>query len=116
MLGWWYSRGWLWIIDITKQRLQTISRVFAVSVLLKTWFSPWKQIYEPSTFRNFFRIAIDNAVSRVIGGIVRTIILFWALILTIVVIAVGLFSLIVWPLLPVSTLILIVLAVVGVTP
>lgn len=115
MLGWWYSQGWLWIIDITRQRLQTISRTFAVTILLKTWFAPWKQIYEPSTFRNFFRIAVDNAVSRFIGGIVRTIILFWALILSILVLAVGVVSIVIWPLLPIATLLCIVFALSGVS-
>lgn len=114
MLRWWYSRGWLWIIDVTRQRLGAIGRIFAVKVLLKTWFSPWKQIYRQSTFRNFFSIAIDNAVSRTIGGFVRGTILFWAGVLSILVITIGVVSFLVWPLLPLLTIILPILTFKGV--
>lgn len=113
MLSWWYSQGWLWVINITINRLKTVSRVFAVKVLLKTWFSPWKQIYQQANFRNFLRIAVDNGVSRFIGGIIRTVILLWALILSLVIILVGIISLIIWPMLPLMTFILPVIALKG---
>ncbi|MGI9027420.1 MAG: hypothetical protein ACR2FM_01060 [Candidatus Saccharimonadales bacterium] len=115
MLGWWYSRGWLSIIDVTRQRLRTIGRIFAVRVLLKTWFSPWKQIYRASTFSNFFSVAIDNTVSRFIGGAVRGTILFWAFVLGVITIIFGIISFIAWPLLPLVTIILPILTLSGVT-
>lgn len=113
MLSWWYTQGWLWVINITLQRLKTVSRVFAVSVLIKTWFSPWKQIYQEANFRNFLRIAVDNGVSRFIGAIVRTIILLWALILSVTILMAGLFSLVAWLLLPLLTVILPIIAARG---
>lgn len=116
MLGWWYSRGWLWIVNVTQQRLQTIGRIFAVSVLLRTWFSPWKQIYRQATFRNFLSIAVDNAVSRSIGSVVRGAILLWALILSLGVVIIGVASFIIWPLLPLLTIILPILTIAGVKP
>ncbi len=115
MLNWWYTKGWLWIIDLSKHRLETISRTFAVGVLLKTWFSPWKQIHEEATFTTFFRIMVDNAVSRVIGGVVRGTILLWAFILSLLIVMAGIFSLIVWPFLPALTVILVILALSGVS-
>lgn len=115
MLGWWYSRGWLWNLQLTKNRLHAIAHTFAVSILLKTWFAPWKQIYSPSTFQTFFRDAIDNAVSRCIGAVVRGTILFWAGVLSLLVLLVGLVSLVVWPLLPLCIFILPILALAGVT-
>lgn len=116
MLGWWYGRGWLWILDATRQRLRTIGRVFAVKVLLKTWFSPWKQIYRQATFSNFLSIAADNAISRGIGSVVRGTILFWAFILSLGAIIMGVASFIIWPLLPLLTVILPLLTITGVTP
>ena len=113
MLGWWYSRGWLWIIEATEQRLQTVSQVFAVKVLLRTWFSPWKQIYSPSTFTTFFRNLVDNAVSRCIGVVVRGSILFCALILSLLILFIGLVSFIVWPLVPLLILILPIMSLSG---
>lgn len=116
MLGWWYSRGWLWILDVTRQRLHTIGRVFAVSVLLRTWFSPWKQIYRQATFANFLSIAVDNAVSRTIGSIVRGTILLWAFLLSCGVLILGIGSFILWPFIPLLTIILPLLTVGGVAP
>jgi hypothetical protein len=113
MLGWWYSRGWFWIIDKTRERLRIIGQIFAVKVLLRTWFSPWKQIYNPNpTFQTFLRDAVDNAVSRAVGGVVRTFILFSALILGVVALAAGLVSLIAWPFLPLLVIILPVIAII----
>ena len=115
MLGWWYSRGWLWVIEKTLGRLQAIGQVFAVRILLRTWFAPWKQIYTPTTFRNFIRNSVDNAVSRLVGGVVRSIILFCALVLSLLVITIGVISLVAWPFIPLLTLILPILALDGVT-
>lgn len=115
MLGWWYGQGWLWVLKGISNRLDDISRIFAVNILLKTWFSPWKQIYSPSTFLTFFRSLVDNAVSRVIGGIVRTSVLLCAGVLAVLTITVGLLLAIIWPLLPAAIVILPVLTVTGVT-
>lgn len=116
MLGWWYGRGWLWILNVTQQRLQTIGRIFAVTVLLRTWFSPWKQIYREATFRNFLSIAVDNAVSRAIGSVVRGTILLWALVLSTGVVIIGIGSFIIWPFLPLMIVILPLLTFAGVAP
>lgn len=113
MLGWWYGRGWLWVLRSIGTNLSRISQIFAVKVLLKTWFAPWKQIYTPSNFRNFFQIAIDNSISRLIGGIVRTAMLLCALVLAILAVVFGVILAILWPLLPVSIVLLPVLALGG---
>jgi hypothetical protein len=113
MLGWWYSRGWLWILQRTAERLQTIGRVFAVKILIQTLFSPWKRIHTEATFRNFLRIVLDNAISRIVGSVVRGAILFWAFILATLVVIFGIISLIVWPFLPLMVIILPILTISG---
>jgi hypothetical protein len=113
MLGWWYGRGWLWVIHSIGTNLQRLGRIFAVNVLLKTWFSPWKQIYSPSTFRTFFISLIDNAVSRVIGSFVRGTMLFCAGILAVLVVLFGLMAALLWPLLPLAVIVLPILALTG---
>ncbi len=113
MLGWWYSRGWVWLIKDTKNGLDYIGSTFAVRVLLKTWFSPWKQITSPATFRTFFQSAIDNSISRIVGGIVRTAMLSIALIFAIGVIGVGIIRFIFWPFIPLMIVLFPILFVVG---
>lgn len=114
MLGWWYSQGWLWTIQATERRLQTIGRIFAVSILIRTLFAPWKQIYTQSTFQTFFRDMVDNTVSRAIGAVVRGTILFWTLILSIFIVIFGIISFLIWPLIPLAIIILPILTIGGV--
>jgi len=113
MLGWWYGQGWLWVINSTGNNLRQLNRIFAVGVLLKTWFSPWKQIYSPSTFRTFFQSMIDNAISRVVGSVVRGAILFFAMLLALFFVLFGLLAAIVWPLLPIAVVLLPILSLAG---
>lgn len=115
MLGWWYSQGWLWSIQGIGRRIKAIGSVFAVGVLIRTWFSPWKQITSPSSFQNFFQAAVDNTISRLIGGVVRTMMLLAALVWAIVTILIGVVFVIIWPLLPLSIFLLPILALGGVT-
>ena len=115
LLGWWYGRGWLWSLQQINTRLQRIGRVFAVRMLLKTLFSPWKQITSPSSFHNFFQAAADNAVSRIIGFIVRSTMLFIALLWSIITIVSGVVFVLIWPLIPLSVILLPALALSGVT-
>jgi hypothetical protein len=114
MLGWWYTTGWLWVARQTGRRLHELQHTFAVGVLLKTLFSPWKQIYNPSSsFSTFFRDMIDNTVSRGIGAVVRSCILFWVFLLSILIITAGVISFVLWPVLPLLTVLFPFLMVAG---
>lgn len=106
MLGWWYSRGWMWLLRDTREHLSLINSLFAVRVLLKTWFAPWKQISTPQTFRNFFQSAIDNLISRLVGAVVRTAMLFVALLMTIVILSFGIVRVVLWAFVPPSVVLL----------
>ena len=113
MLGWWYSRGWAWLLRDTQQHLSLVGSTFAVRVLLKTWFAPWKQITTASTFRNFFQSAIDNMISRLVGGVVRTGILFISLIFAVAILLFGFVRLVAWAAIPPAVVILPLLTLMG---
>lgn len=102
MLGWWYSRGWAWAISSIFAQLKEINESFSIPILLRTWFAPWKQIYTPSSFRNFFQAMVDNMISRFVGAMVRTVLIFGALVASAAITLFGLAALVVWPLIPVS--------------
>lgn len=95
-----------------KNDLKVVEETLSVPILLKTWFSPWKQIQTQSSFRNFFQAAIDNLVSRLVGAAMRTFLLIAAFALTFGIIAGGLAMLILWPLIPLLVLILPVMTLV----
>ena len=77
-LKWWYGAGWAWILSEYSKKLSSLLRSFSVVILLKTLFSPWKQLYTEATLRNFFQALVDNTVSRVIGFIIRVFVLLGA--------------------------------------
>jgi len=106
MLGWWYSQGWAWIMHSIRDSLIAIEESFSVPILLKTWFSPWKQIQTPSSFRNFFQAAIDNLISRFIGALIRTFMLITAIFMMAGIAVFGLLSLLLWPIFPLLIVIL----------
>ena len=114
MLGWWYGQGWAWAVRQIGVEIQKVGKIFAVSILLKTLFAPWKQITTVSTFQNFFQSLADNTVSRAIGFIIRFWILMAALVWTAVITVFGIVVAIIWPLLPLMVIILPILFFLGV--
>lgn len=100
LLGWWYGRGWFWLLACIKDQFVAINENFSVSILIRTWFAPWKQIQSPASFQNFLQSAIDNLISRFIGATVRTGMLLTAFVLHSLLSVGGVVALIAWPLLP----------------
>jgi ABC-type transport system involved in cytochrome bd biosynthesis fused ATPase/permease subunit len=100
LLGWWYGPGWLWVARSFQKWIKEIQETFSVSILLKTWFAPWKQIQSPSSFRYFLQSAIDNFISRFIGATVRTGMLLLAFLAIAFIAVSGLITLVCWPFVP----------------
>lgn len=78
LLKWWYGSGWVWLASVYKDRMADLSRNFSVLILLKTLFSPWKQLQTKATLRNFLQAVVDNTVSRFIGFLIRFFVLIAA--------------------------------------
>lgn len=107
LLGWWYSAGWRDRIRMIGERLAKSYDLFSLDLLIKTLFSPFRQI-SAGKVRGSFAVQIqaffDRLLSRLIGAFVRTIILIigslWITILAII----GLIESLIWlfvPLLPI---------------
>lgn len=94
-------------------RLQNIAATFSAGQLLRTLFQPWRRIitYPGDSLGAKFRAWGDNVFSRLVGFVVRTIVLFTALIVIVCVLVFSIVELIVWPLLPPAIPVLIVLGV-----
>lgn len=117
LLRWWYGSGWVWAANRLRSRLGRIGRDYSVSILLKTLFSPWKQIISTagaqSTISIKFNILIDNLVSRLVGFMVRSLTLFAAGVIWLLTFVIGVGVLLVWPVVP-ATLVFIPLIAFGV--
>lgn len=112
---WWYGRGWLLLAHTAQKRLLRTSHLFSLPILVRTLFVPWRRIvtYPGAGLQARLRAASDNLMSRVIGFIVRVLVLIAALIILVVVLLIGLGELIVWPLVPVLAAAALVKGVVG---
>jgi len=108
--SWWYGSGWKSTLDDIKKRFQFVYAEFSIDIISQTLFSPWRQIitYPSVGFGNRFRALIDNLISRVIGLIVRMVVIFTALVLFLLIALTGVVEVIVWPLLPLAVVFFIV--------
>lgn len=78
MLSWWYGAGWRQRTVMIRERIAATADFFSIDLLLRTFFSPFRQISAGGVdgpigvkVRAFF----DRLISRVIGSIVRSIII-----------------------------------------
>lgn len=112
---WWYGPGWKrWVISL-QTRLSDIYQSFSVPLLLRTLFTPWRRIVTPPgrSLSERLRAVIDNTVSRFVGLGVRMIVVATAFALMLLWLIVGLFELVIWPLLPLIGLGLVIWGLVG---
>ena len=113
LLSWWYSSGWSWLASRMAAKYRLVGEALSVGILFKTFFAPWKQIQSTTTLQNLIQSTVDNIVSRCVGMIVRTLMLFAALILYLILSIFTVFSFIVWPVIPLMIIILPILAFSG---
>jgi hypothetical protein len=100
--AWWYGKGWQQVFSSLTPRLRSVSSTFSVTQLSKTLFAPWRRIvtYPGSSLAEKFHALGDNLFSRVIGFIVRLLVLIAAFFTLVAVGVVTIVEIIVWPLLP----------------
>lgn len=78
---------------------------FSVPVLLKTFFSYWKQLHRPYLARGFdmqesLKVLGENIFSRVIGATVRLVVLVVAFTVEIFIFGAGIVGITIWSFLP----------------
>ena len=78
LLSWWYTIGWKQAAERILVRLAGLLDYFSIGLLLKTLFSPFRQISAgkvngplPVQLRAF----ADRLISRVIGAVIRTMVM-----------------------------------------
>lgn len=112
ILSWWYGNGLLVRLKMVSDKLCTSADFFSVGLLLKTLFSPYKQI-SAGHIDGFIGVKIhaffDRLISRIIGSFVRTGVIISGLLVMLFQLLFGAFTLILWlviPLLPAAGLIM----------
>lgn len=109
LLRWWYAAGWISALRNIIDWPSNVQRHFSMPILLRTLFAPWRRIVSPPghSFDAKVRAALDNLISRIIGSIVRLMVLLAAAILMVISFSLAVATVILWPLLPLSIFIFI---------
>lgn len=108
MLGWWYSRGWMWALhQLFVLRTRHIAEFFSITDLLKTLFAPFRQdVIDTSRAPLSVKLQAfgGNIISRIFGFLIRTTLIMVGLLTIILHIFVGIAAIIAWPFLPATPL------------
>lgn len=112
LMGWWYGAGWREQFALVGRRVSKVGKAFSGGTLLRTLFSPWKQLVSATerdaSIQDKFRAFVDNIVSRFVGFMVRIITLLAACVTIVGVVIVNLIIVILWPLVPILPVIFMV--------
>lgn len=102
--SWWYGPGWAGVAASFSSRLRAISAVFSVQQLLGTLFAPWRRIvtYPGAGLDAKLRAWADNLFSRMVGFVVRLLVLFAAFLIMVAVMVVTAIELVIWPFVPLA--------------
>lgn len=115
LFEWWYGAGWKSAINHSQKRVIDAYRLFEIPMLLLTIFAPWRRIITApgAGLGAHIRAGVDNAISRLVGFIVRSIVLVSAGLLIAAASLASLIELLVWPFLPISVIAFVFLGVIG---
>lgn len=102
-LSWWYGAGWLQRVRAVGQRLETTFDYFSIDLLVRTLFSPFRQISAGKVrgpigvqIRAFF----DRLISRIIGSIVRSFMIIIGSMWLFATAIIGVLAVLIWALVP----------------
>lgn len=104
ILGWWYGAGWKQRAAKVKQRLEGTIDYFSIDLLVRTLFSPFRQISAGQVNGSIqvkMRAFFDRMLSRVIGAIVRLGMIIIGIIAIALSAVIGVVGLVIWALVPI---------------
>lgn len=112
---WWYSEGFVQAWRIILYAAGQFGDFFTLPTLVRTWFAPWKNDQLAAhnvSLGDQVKIWELNVASRFIGFLVRSLVIFITILGLAVLLLLGAFSLVIWLLIPLSPLLLVIVALV----
>lgn len=114
LLGWWYGEGWALQWRRVGERMRLTAQFFSLQLLANTLFQPYRQL-SVGTVKGpanvIIRAFFDRLISRMIGFMLRMVVIVAGLIIITILAVLGILWSLVWPLLPAGPLIGVVLAI-----
>lgn len=118
-ISWWYGSGWKGCVIRAGEMLTSVYDYFSIDMLIRTLFSPFRQVSAGNVRGSIgvrMRAALDKLISRVIGAIMRTLVIAIGIVALICTGIVSGIKIVVWPLVPLIPFVSIVFAVAGWIP
>jgi hypothetical protein len=101
---WHYSRALMELFSIWKNCLWFVGHFFSLRQLAGSWFAPWKRTTEGRgekwNLEDLAGYIIINIISRIVGTVIRTIILFLGIVSLLATVLIGVLVYIFWLLTP----------------
>lgn len=119
LVGWWYGRGLRLQIERLLGRIMSVYDYFSIDLLLRTLFAPFRQIsagHVRGPLAVQLRALGDRLFSRLIGAVVRCIMIVIGTAACIVVLVIALVGLALWLVTPVLPVIGLVVSLTGWIP
>lgn len=119
ILQWWYGRGWIMRVSRLREKLVGTLDYFSIDLLLRTFFSPFRQISAGQVRGPLgvqMRALLDRIISRVIGAMIRLVMIIVGIFAIILYTLIGGLMVAVWGIIPVLPVLGIVLFVSGWVP
>jgi hypothetical protein len=119
ILSWWYGAGLITRISAVRGRIASIMDYFSIDLLLRTIFSPFKQISAggvAGSMAQKWRALVDRLFSRCIGAVVRLLLIIVGVVGIIGTIVIGTLLIVAWLFVPVLPLVGVILTLIGWTP
>ena len=119
LFSWWYGAGWRQRVVAVGERLVGLYDYFSIDLLLRTLFSPFHQISAGGVRGPIgaqLRAWFDQLISRVIGAVVRLLVVVIGVVTLCLAGLIGLVVIIAWPLIPLVPIISVILTMSGWIP
>lgn len=103
LLGWWYSDGWLSELTRIRWSFLKVADKFSIGLLAKTLLAPFRQISaneQARTAGGLINVLIDKLISRLVGLFMRLVMITLGLVTLLLLMAISLIRIVVWPMLP----------------
>lgn len=98
--SWWYGAGWRRQATLVSEQLSGLSDTFSFQLLLRTLFSPFRQISAGAVDGPLgvqLQAMLDKLISRMIGSMIRTTVIFVGLLVIGLAAVVGVVRIVLWP-------------------
>lgn len=119
LFSWWYGAGWLRCLVAVRDNLLSVYDYFSLDLLLRTLFAPFRQISAGKVRGPIgvqVRALVDRLISRVIGSIMRTVMIVVGSATLFIAAVIGLLRIVIWPIIPVLPVIFVLFAMIGWVP